>query len=71
VTETCEEIVIDSEDLLDRLNLRYKAPQICIDFTEDQEKCVEAAYPDKSCDFAIIDRGDLERVMRYMAPPQS
>ncbi len=61
----CHTIEVDSDDLLNLI--RYQGPQI-IDFDEVQEKIIKQEFPDKECDFAVIDRGDLATIVKYMGP---
>jgi hypothetical protein len=63
----CDTIEVDSGDLINMI--KYQGPEICIDFDEEQEKLVKKAFPDKNCDFALIDKKDLGGIMKYMPPP--
>ena len=63
----CDTIEVDRGDLINMI--RYQGPQICIDFDTDQEQVIQEVFPNKECDFAVIDKSELPRLMKYMAPP--
>ncbi len=62
----CDTLEVDESQLANIT--KYISPKICLDFDDAQEKIVQEVFPEKECDFAMIDISDLGAVILYMPP---